>query len=484
MNDVIYPMEPITASPDYEVLFSAGCLPKTVCDFVRAAADFTCTERCMCGTAVISALSYCLTGVYAFEGKKGHIEHPVIYGLNVAKPSARKSPVVSLVKKPFIDFTKEWNEKHKSEIYNAASVKKMLERKIALAEKSEETDPKELASMKIEHDSIQGDTFRRIVVDDITPEGLLLQMKKNGSLLMMSDEAGMLMNFAGRYSNSIPNLDLFLKAWNAESFYSDRATKDSVFLDSPYLSVSLACQPYIFKNMIRNPAFRGSGLIARFIYCFPDDDIGYRKYDKGTLPGEINDAFRKLVYKLLDNKFSHKGKPEVIGMDDETYEKYCEFYDRVIEPKMKTRYAFCQDWAGKLHGLTLRLAGIIHIVRSFDEGLDPLLPINIDDFGDALHLALFYADQAVYAYTFTEQSESQELEEYVVRKLISKNITKISLSELYNICRGRIQRAQDLNEVLVSLEQKGYLVSVTEKNEYNKNIKMIVCNPDIETAQI
>ena len=78
----------------------------------------------------------------------------------------------------------------------------------------------------------------------------------------------------------------------------------------------------------------------------------------------------------------------------------------------------------------------------------------------------------------------QELEEYVVRKLISKNITKISLSELYNICRGKIQRAQDLNEVLVSLEQKGYLVSVTEKNKYNKNIKMIVCNPDIETAQI
>lgn len=53
--------------------------------------------------------------------------------------------------------------------------------------------------------------FRRIAVDDVTPESLVNLLEENGTLLMISDEAGMLGNFSGRYSNNIPNLDLLLK---------------------------------------------------------------------------------------------------------------------------------------------------------------------------------------------------------------------------------------------------------------------------------
>lgn len=86
---------------------------------------------------------------------------------------------------------------------------------------------------------------------------------------MISDEAGMLGNFSGRYSNNIPNLDLLLKSWNGETYISDRATRESIVLKKPYMSICLACQPYVFVSMINNSAFRGSGLIARFLYVSP-----------------------------------------------------------------------------------------------------------------------------------------------------------------------------------------------------------------------
>ena len=86
-------------------------------------------------------------------------------------------------------------------------------------------------------------SFRRIVVDDVTPESLVNLLEENGSLLMISDEAGMLGNFSGRYSGNIPNLDLLLKSWNGETYISDRATRGCIVLKKPYMSICLACQP-------------------------------------------------------------------------------------------------------------------------------------------------------------------------------------------------------------------------------------------------
>lgn len=123
--------------------------------------------------------------------------------------------------------------------------------------------------MQTKISNLQASGFRRIVVDDITPESLVQELEQNGTLLMMPNEAGMLGNFSGRYSNNIPNLDLLLKSWNDETYISDRATRASMVLKKPYMSICLACQPYMFDSMINNTAFCGSGLIARLVYCFP-----------------------------------------------------------------------------------------------------------------------------------------------------------------------------------------------------------------------
>ena len=78
----------------------------------------------------------------------------------------------------------------------------------------------------------------------------LLPKRRGGrsKLLMISDEAGMLSNFNGKYNGGIPNLDLLLKSWNGEKYICNRVIRGRTEIPRPYLSVALAGQPYIWDN--------------------------------------------------------------------------------------------------------------------------------------------------------------------------------------------------------------------------------------------
>lgn len=184
------------------------------------------------------------------SAKRDHTEPLVLDALTVAEPSFKKSPIISMVKRPYIQFAHDWNENNKQDIYKSQAERRILKTKLLALEKKENATANEIAELQTKISNIPSSNFRRIVVDDITPESLVNQLEKNGTLLMISDEAGMLGNFSGRYSNNIPNLDLLLKSWNGETYISDRATRASIVLKKPYMSICLACQPYVFDSMI------------------------------------------------------------------------------------------------------------------------------------------------------------------------------------------------------------------------------------------
>ncbi len=70
----------------------------------------------MAGTSLLSAASYCFSGVYRMSAKRDHTEPLVLDALTVAEPSFKKSPVMAMVKQPYIQFAHDWNEAHKQEI--------------------------------------------------------------------------------------------------------------------------------------------------------------------------------------------------------------------------------------------------------------------------------------------------------------------------------------------------------------------------------
>ena len=98
------------------------------------------------------------------------------------------------------------------------------------------------------------------------------------------------------------------------------------------MSICLACQPYVFDDMINNPVFRGSGLIARFMYCFPMSNIGTRKYDTQAVPEQVAESYKNLVYKLLGAKFTYHDEKELyLHFDAKAYSEFVDYYNNFIE---------------------------------------------------------------------------------------------------------------------------------------------------------
>lgn len=184
--------------------FPIAALPPIIREMAEAVSVTTSTDAAMASTALLSAASYCFSGVYRMTGKRDHTEPLVLNSLTVAEASFKKSPVIALVKQPYKQFVNTWNADNKSRIFKLQADRKLLESELDSLEKKKDVTADEIAELQTRISNLPTDDFRRIVVDDITPEALVNQLRINGSLLMISDEAGMLENFGGRYSNSTP----------------------------------------------------------------------------------------------------------------------------------------------------------------------------------------------------------------------------------------------------------------------------------------
>ncbi|MDE5557543.1 MAG: DUF3987 domain-containing protein, partial [Ruminococcus sp.] len=235
MNEKEWSMPtPLRLDKSSLINYPTNALPPILRDTAFAVAESTSTDVAMAGTALISSASYCFSGVYRMLGKRDHTEPLVIDALTIAEPSFKKSPVISAIKRPFTQFTHDWNEQNKTDIFRCQAERKILESQLTVLEKKDGVTADEIADLQTKISNIQDNNFRRIVVDDVTPEALVRLLYENKSLLMISDEAGMLGNFNGRYSNNIPNLDLILKSYNGETYISDRVGRNSITLKRPY----------------------------------------------------------------------------------------------------------------------------------------------------------------------------------------------------------------------------------------------------------
>lgn len=110
MNNETTWAQPTPLRPDGTNLlpFPVNALPPIIGDMADAIATTTSTDVAMAGTSILSAVSYCFSGVYRMSAKRDHTEPLVLDTLTIAEPSFKKSPVISLIKRPYIQFAHDW----------------------------------------------------------------------------------------------------------------------------------------------------------------------------------------------------------------------------------------------------------------------------------------------------------------------------------------------------------------------------------------
>ena len=447
---------------DKEMLpeFPVNCLPSIIKAMALSVAETTSTDTAMAATALLSALSYCFSGVYRMYGKEDHSEPVTLYSLILANPAERKSPVMRFIKSPFISFNDEYNVSNKEAIYAFQEERNRLEKEIKKMQESSEFESNEIAEKRAELESMDKLFFRRICIDDITPEALVKNLDDNGSLLMMSDEAGVFKNFGGRYSNGTPNIDLILKCWGGEMFIKDRYNSDPIVLSKPYLSICLCGQPYILDELMNNNAFLSSGLVARFLYCFPKSKVGSRNYDTRPVDSRITEAYKKLVYGSLKYKFNYFSDETALRFDETARKTFADYYNTAIEPVLMTEFAECPDWGGKFHGLILRLCGLLHCIKCISVGVNPEnLEVDMMILGAAIDIAVFYKAQALCAYGMIGGDTTLTTAEYILKKLRANYVTEATGRDLLHLCR-KFRTMDEMTQPLQALIDYGYIRQV------------------------
>lgn len=461
--------------------FPLGALPPVLRDMVQAISVTTSTDAGMAGTAILSAVGYCFTGLYRLAGKADHTEPPVLYSIIIAQPSERKSPVMHFIKEPFDTFESKYNQDHKEEFYKAQQDIKALESHIKSMEKEDEPDTAAIAKLRIQADNIRNISPIRIAVDDITPESLVIELCNNDTLLMISDEAGMLSNFNGKYSGGIPNLDLLLKAWNGEKYVCDRVVRGRAEIPRPYMSVAIAGQPYIWDNIMNDTAFRSSGLLARFVHCFAESAVGNRRYDTAPVSKEVKQKYHDLIFQLMRGKKDHNGEETILHLSRHASEEYIDYCNKYIEKDIKGFMCCCQDWEGKFHGLILRIACILHCVDCCSRGIEPSEEsVNHDTILRSFNIAHYYRYQAIYGFSVNAPDGNIVKAEKILQIFKTKEIKQGLKSDLYHSCRCNLfPKANDFYSALDTLAEYGYIAyeNVTAAN--NKIAQMVYVNPHI-----
>ncbi|MBR1824142.1 MAG: DUF3987 domain-containing protein, partial [Ruminococcus sp.] len=107
---------------------------------------------------------------------------------------------------------------------------------------------------------------------------------------------------------------------------------------------------------------------------------------------------------------------------------------------------------------------------------------GIDTFCNAIEIAGYFREQAIYAYSLGDIDLGTVKAERVLNKMRSKGIREIRQNDLYKLCRCTLfKNAADFGETMDMLEEYNYLrrVTIQGANGNNKSGIMVFINPNI-----
>lgn len=400
----------------------------------------------MAAVASLAVMATCVQGKFKIQGKPDWVEPLNLYSVIVANPAERKSAIMSLLTKYINEYEYKHNERNAVEVNRSRLEKSLLVKEIEqlAAQVAKGKGDKELLFEKQDElTSFKEVKPLRLLADDIIPEALIsLLAANNGRMSVISSEGGIFEILGGRYSQSV-NIDAFLKAHCGDVIRVDRKGRENELIKDPCLTVLLIIQPQVLSGLVTNEVFRGRGLTARFLYSMPTSSVGYREFETEPVTSECKQRYRELCFDLLDMKQSEE--PELLQLSPEAYALSAAFA-KELEPRLIEDLESIADFAGKLHGAILRLAGILHLVNQLV--FAPTTPIPEEITQSAIQLGYYFLEHAKAAYQLMGADERIQGARYVLEKIKKMGQPKVSKRDIYRACRGKFKEVEEIAQPL------------------------------------
>lgn len=297
------------------------------------------------------------------------VEYTNLYLTAALPPGAGKTPAFKAMTRCVNELEAELVADTTEEIREATIRRAVLEQqaKAAFNGAAMKSEPIEKAiAAQAELDALVIPATPRLLADDATPQSLAVVMAENGGRMnLLSDEGDVFDIMAGRYNQQGSPTDLspYLKGHSAGAIKQDRIGRAKVSIPEALLTVCVATQPRVLAKLGENPELAGRGLSARFMYCVPRSNVGWRdRYAVlGRRDAEAQQTYDSMV-KDIARSFRRFTLPGTIDLAIEARDLFLE-WDQSLEAMLRPDgdLAPVAEWAMKLRASVLRLAGLLHV---------------------------------------------------------------------------------------------------------------------------
>lgn len=458
--------EPVPLKTDRLVRpFPVEVFPEWLADQVTAVAEATQTPIDLAASVALACLSTAAGGKVLVRVDRSWVEQVNLYTVTALPPGSRKSPVFRAMTAPLSaaeDALRDQAAERRVEAELASRVAwakaEQLAKKAETAQAEPQTALADATAAAKEAASIVVPELPRLMTDDVTPESCIsLLATHGGRIAVLSAEGDVFATLTGTRYSAAPNLGVFLKGHAGDKLQVDRKGRPSETVERPALTLGVTTQPGTLAGLAAQPGFRDRGVLARILYSLPINTVGQRDNQAAPVPEETEttytDALTTLVLLLADHETPHE-----LALTAEARQVLLEFQDW-IEPRLHPRtgqLAQITDWASKLAGAVVRVAGLLHVAHTFTTGY--ATPITADTIRAAEQVGRYYLDHALAVYDLMGRSDPDLDDARAVLDWIGKHgHDTFTRRDALRGLQGRFSTAKDLTPALELLTDHGHI---------------------------
>jgi hypothetical protein len=463
--------------------FPSDVLPDWLGNYVRALAVATQTPPDLAGLLGLAVLATAAARRVVVEVRPGWSEPLNIYVLTFLAPGARKSAVFDAMTDPLLEYERDLVAEFASIISEKEQERRLAEGRLKAAEaaavKAEDVEVDALeAEARALRETLDGTVVPptpQLIADDVTAEALgRLLFENRERMAIFSAEGDLFEVMAGRYSDGGGNFSVYLKAHSGDPHKVNRVARPPDHLRHPALTLAITAQPAVLRGLARKEGFRGKGLLARFVYAVPVNLVGRRDSDPPPVPKAVEDRYRQAVRTLLAEHDPYDAikkepttvpEPERLRFDFEACKRLVGFMIE-LEPRLGPGgdLEHLGDWAAKLTGLVVRVAGLL----SLGDGRADRLPwrtvlsketVEVSDatVERAIRFGRYALGQALAAFGEMGADPATDGARRLWHWIAEQGETTVRRAEAYQGNRSHFSKSADLDAPLALLVDHGYL---------------------------
>jgi putative DNA primase/helicase len=443
--------------------FPIAAYPIVLADFVAAEAEATQTPPDLAAMLCLSTCSASVSKKVEVQVRDQWLEPVNLFTVTVLEPGNRKSAVFSHVTAPLREYEAQLLERERPEVARLEARRRQRERLMKALEdkavKNGDTDAaREAEEIFMDLATMPEAVLPRLIVDDATSEKLgAMLAEQGGRIASMSPEGGVFDLMAGLYSKSgMPQFGVYLMGHAGDDLRVDRIGRKGEHVKRPALTMGLAIQPSVLEGLLENSAFRGRGLLARFLYSLPESRIGSRKIEPEPVSESIRLAYHNLIWNLCELPWD-ANQSQYICLADDAWVLLRKFIEK-LEPELGSggELDCIQDWGSKLAGAVARIAGILHCALHADS--EPWLhPLAAATMQSAIQIGDYATCHALAAFEAMRADKGLSDAQYLLQWIERHGKRAFAKSEAQQHGKRRFKQASDIDLPLGLLIRHHYI---------------------------